>query len=371
MKLILHLGMDKTGTTAIQLSLTAMRAALLERGVLYPSIRLKSPNHNFLTLLTENPDHISGMYRIEIDRDPDFMRKKVFPSWEGIVAQIAEHKPSKLILSSEMLLDALNTDFKGALLNRILSLSDDIHPIIYTRKPSAHYLSRAQQRLKNAGRIIPPGPANYRRPIEQWEQALGRPAELCAYERAQMTGEDSTTDFLHRVLSAHEREGLEIVRTRANETLSAESMAIIQDFRRMVLPDRDTDRVDSSTSLRRILSKLDKRFPGERPALRPEIAHAIDHSSTDLLWLRERSGIVFQGIDYDSIRPPRADAGELAGKLVADICMVDAQRKSLLASCVINELHSQLETEKRKKRDRKRWQSRLFEKLFGKRNPAR
>lgn len=342
MKLILHLGMPKTGTTSLQLSLTAMHEALLERGVLYPSLLIDAPDHNFLTLLTENPDRIPGMYWFDIERHPGFMHDRILPSWDGILEQIARHKPGKLILSSEMLFSRFEDDHRGLLLKKLRNLSADISTIIYIRQPSKHYLSNVQQKLKNAGTFWPPGPARLQVHIEAWERALGNTAQLLAYERSQLIGEDSTSDFIHRVLSPSEREGLDIPRTRSNESLSAESMSILQDFRLSTCPELEDRRVPSNTALRRILTELDAQIPGHPPALLPEIADFIDHSSTDLLWLRERSGIHFSGIDYariGSVPPPPLPDRPLT---VTDICSVDPERKALLTSLAIETLHRQI-----------------------------
>ena len=58
--------------------------------------------------------------------------------------------------------------------------------------------------------------------------------------------------------------------------------------------------------------------------LRPEIADAIDYSSTDLLWLREKFGVSFSGLDYNAIGSRAPFLIPNTGITVEEICDVDA-----------------------------------------------
>lgn len=362
MKLVLHIGMGKTGTSALQQALRRMQAPLLERGVLYPSTKIKITNHNFLVLLTENPDHAPGIFRTKILQDPSYLNDYVLGSWDSIQEQIAKHRPKKVILSAENLFFALKHDTSNRLIDKLTSLTDDIAPIAYVRQPSRHYLSKVQQRIKNSAVVEAPGPAHIQAPIEAWERALGIPVQTCLYDRKFLHNEDSTADFLYRMLERDEYEGIEIPANNVNESLSAEAMAILQDFRRSIFPGQDGLYFDSSTTLRRLLTEMDDKVSPARPSLHAEIADHVDHSSTDLLWLKDEKGIEFSGVDYSRIGSTTCPASYAQDLSISDICPVDLDRKNTLAAIAFDALYQKLRAEQQESRERpafKEWLSRI------------
>src|SRR3989344_5912389 len=62
MQFILHIGQSKTGTTALQRFLSANRAGLVRRGILYPDVQLGGIR---LNVLNHNPfaDSLAGEVR--------------------------------------------------------------------------------------------------------------------------------------------------------------------------------------------------------------------------------------------------------------------------------------------------------------------
>lgn len=354
MQLILHLGTPKTGTTALQEALTALNPRLRERGVLYPLLDTKLPNHNFLALLAESEERMSGLFRYFIKQDPNYLTHRIPKALADLEAQIKQSKPRKVIISSEMIFYALSCDTDGRLRNRLLSLSNDIRLIAYFRRPSRYYLAVAQQQLKNACTIPRPKPMELRKHIENWEKSMMCPMTALCYDRSALNGADITSDFLHRVLDSEELAELDIPIISSNETLSAEAMEVIQDYRRAIYPESNDERFEDNNALRKALAALEPSVrPSTKPQLHAEIAEYIDYSSTELLWLRERYGVTFPDLDYARIAdraPPN-----LADKLrVSDICPVDSERKNVLYAHALKLIHDQLANKlaKRKRKQR-------------------
>lgn len=64
MKLILHLGMPKTGSTSIQTFMAQNRDNLLALGVLYPKVNISTNNHNFISIFLNEHENIPRRYRV-------------------------------------------------------------------------------------------------------------------------------------------------------------------------------------------------------------------------------------------------------------------------------------------------------------------
>lgn len=357
MQLILHVGTPKTGTTALQEALITLNPSLRKRGVLYPLLDTKLPNHNFLAILTETEERRSGLFRYFLKQDPNYLTHRVPKALTELEAQIKQSKPRKVIISSEMIFYALSFDTEGHLKNRLLGLSNDIRLIAYFRRPSRYYLSVAQQQLKNACTMFRPKPMELRRHIENWERSMQCPMTAICYDRSALIGGDITTDFLHRVLDAEELAELDIPSISSNETLSAESMEILQDYRCAIYPHSDEEHFEDSNALRKALAALETSvLPSTKPQLYPEIAEYIDYSSTELLWLRERYGITFPDLDYSRIADRAAPT--LPDRLrVSDVCPLDRDRKAVLYAHALKFIHDKLANELAR---RKRKQRSLF-----------
>lgn len=354
MQLILHIGTPKTGSTALQEALIQLTPALQKRGILHPLLRTKVPNHSFLTLLTGNDEHMSGLFRYFIRKDPKYLTHKIPRAWNDLEAQIRKSRPRKLILSSEMLFSVLVFDTNNLLRDRLLSLSRDIRLVAYFRRPSHYYLSHAQEMVKYSSALPLPAPMNIRQHVELWERSMNCSLTAVCYDRSELIGGDVTTDFLHRVLDEDERAGLDVPRITSNESISAEAMEILQDYKRIIHPDSGDERFEDHIALRRALIALEQKTPPPQKAkLRAEIADAVDYSSVELLWLRDRYGVSFPGIDYARVsRVPAPDFS--ACPRVSELCAVDPDRKAALYACAVRHVHDTLAKELalRKKRQR-------------------
>lgn len=302
---VLHIGMAKTGSTALQDCLSRSREYLLTRGVLYPKNPdgLKFNNHRLLV-----------QPLLEYRKLPPSMRRNAGPEelearHESFVAtarkQVEETKPECLLLSSEHLFNGFSGDRAELVLKDLeaMGADRDVEVVVYIRRPSEHFLSLCQQGLRTSHRVRQPSPPNYRRPLRRASRLFGRKSvKVRLFNRAHMVDGDIVSDFCAAFLSPEgiARDRLEDV-SRANESVGTESMDILWRYRTKFDGEKKSQYTPGSNQLFQALCFAEETVGVTRPKLNPAIADLIDYSSDQLSWLRDRFGIEFPGFDYDRL----------------------------------------------------------------------
>lgn len=326
---ILHIGSSKTGSTALQAACRKHADALLAAGVLYPEVRSHAISHHFLGLLVKQPGEQARIYGQAYVGHPELLQADFAAHWRSIKRQVQRHKPRVLLLSSETLFVVPEPEKAAALRQLFLELAGSWEVVAYIRRPSAFYLSRVQQDLKHSGHFSPPDAIAFRDVVESWQQLLGAPVKLAAFARESLHDGDIFRDFLSRYLP-QVRLAEDLRAGTANETLSAESMALMQDYYNCNHPGKERWIVEDSRRYRALLQKTERlEGGGRRPELRADIAAHVDRSSVDLHWLDAQYGIRFSGVDLASIGSGNADM-YLRISRVAELCEVDQARKERL-----------------------------------------
>ncbi|HET7715553.1 MAG TPA: hypothetical protein VFK86_07980 [Bauldia sp.] len=323
MRIVLHIGMPKAGSSALQGALTRARGALRRKGVLYPKTRL---NHNFLIAGLAPPDRMGRLFQQHYDGDADAIRADFADFWGGIVDSVRREAPSTVVLSSEFLFGAVGEAGGDALRALLAPLGGSTEIICYVRRPSDYYLSMAQQRLKASWVIRPVEAIGYRRSLEAALVAAER-VHAVPYDRSLFPDGDVVADFAARFMPEAAADLRAVTDLKVKPSMSAEAMAIVQAYRRSHHPDENDRFTPDTGQLVRRLGEREAELGGRRrPELLPHVRDHIDQSSVDLLWLRDTFGIVFDGIDYVTIA---ARAG-LTPESVDEICVVDPERRRLL-----------------------------------------
>jgi hypothetical protein len=163
MKLILHIGEGKTGTTSIQRALCASRAELLNQGILYLPI-VGSPNQCWLNV------PIGGAIRT----NRESALKAVGIWFDELEERLSKNNIQVLLISAETLFNHSAEDILRLLHARISF--DSISVICYLRETGDYYLSLVQQVLKGGAKI--PLPTTYTHHISKyvkgWFKEVGR-----------------------------------------------------------------------------------------------------------------------------------------------------------------------------------------------------
>lgn len=334
MDTLFHIGMAKTGSSALQRALFCSAEHLDACGVLYPRdpARPKSENHRLFAItiapLSKLPRHmkaLGGQEEVET----------AFAAFHAAVAElIAVRKPRLLLLSSETMFSTLmRGEHQGRLRAALDGLEAEPNFTAYVRQPSLYYLSDMQQVLLLRAKLLQPQSPRYRSKIQAYETAFGRRRiSLHLYNRSALKGGDIIADFCARYLERFGVDAAKLARDKpVNASLSAESMTIMHAFRRDFHADREDQKTKGSTYLRRLLRAADLAVGAPKPRLRQEIADAIDGASQEALWLRDEYGVVFPNFDYRRLERGRLTRLPTRELSVSEIAVVDPSiRKAII-----------------------------------------
>lgn len=336
MRIVLHIGMAKAGSTALQSGLSSLRKALREAGVLYPASPLVKSKQPLLIAAVTPADHLPRLLHHKIGAETDSVDALVESWFMKVAKAIRTVRPAVLLLSDEWLFKLKDAGRLESLDRRLRSLGDQVDVVAYVRRPSAHYLSMLQQSLKASHRIRQPAGTAYCATLEGYAEHVADTLRVFPYDRAAWPGGDILRHLLDQIVPGA---GLpfESVQQRPNHSLSAEAMSILAAYRAAFWPDHGGRFTPDTRRLVQALRAADAELGGSRrPQLWEPVRRYVDQASTDLLALRDHHGITFDGIDYDTVgklpdMPPPA-------RTVEDVCQVDAARKAELALRTIGKL---------------------------------
>lgn len=190
--LVLHIGMGKTGTTALQRYFTANRKLLADRGILYPEYGTMVGAHHLLS------PH----------RPPSLVKNWTFKEVNEWAPLLALEAPENVLISSELMVSA-DSEKVVAFCNSLKKWFD-LKIVIYLRRQDDIITASYQQQIKAGTQwhtidtIFDRKVAlyNYERIIEPWSQAAGSENIIVRpYERQQFFHKDICHDFLHHVFS--------------------------------------------------------------------------------------------------------------------------------------------------------------------------
>jgi hypothetical protein len=308
MKTILHIGMPKTGSTALQDSLNRSHDGLLAHGVLYPENPGKVGFINHKYIVADLLDHDRLPRHLVRGQDAGTIADKQRAFRRHLMRQVRDARPRGLVISTESLFRSFNQAARDKLAALFADLRTEPEAVAYLRKPSAHFASALQQHIKASSIVRAPKVPHYRSVIGSYEKLLGRGrVHLNLFDRAALHEGDIVADFAVKYLGPlGVPRSVLLAPETTNETLSAESVDILRDFRATFHADRQDLFTADTNGLIHALAAIDARLQSPRPRLVEGLADLIDQSSPDPLWLRDSHGLVFPGYDY-----ARAERGPL------------------------------------------------------------
>ncbi|WP_444893482.1 hypothetical protein ACJJIE_02850 [Microbulbifer sp. TRSA001] len=215
MKIYVHIGSDKTGSTAIQATLSQNRAALRAQGIEYPQFQKQGNHHE--CLFQELRSGKKGECWLKLDR-------------------IISSKPKYLILSSEAFCTLKTPEI--ALLKKWLNYSDT-RVIAYIRRADEYLESGIMQRLKTAksytafkwqyiaAKYIPTllDPYVYRAAfktlfVKRWEKGYPDGVIIRPYDKNQWKDENLILDFLSSLNLTEAQNSIQTSKVNRNITSS-------------------------------------------------------------------------------------------------------------------------------------------------------
>lgn len=303
MKLILHIGRPKTGTSTLQATLSGRARLLREAGYLYPRIGHVT-HHKHITFLlpclAPSPKH-EGM-------PPEDLRSRGEAGLGDVKRQIDRHRPHTVILSSEYLFRPMTGADVDILTDYLRQICDDIAVVAYLRDPVSAFASGLAQRLKT-NHLLPDGirPADYVAPIA----AFRRRHKVYAhrFDRASLIGGDIVTDFMTRYVEGVPPGPAD---SDTNRSPGAEGIKLLWLYRRTFAADRaGTYGDDLKAFYGRILAAEDTLGRSRKVVVLPRVA---DHLYGLFLpqhdYLKAHDGIDFLGdrvvgVPSEPLPPPQ------------------------------------------------------------------
>ncbi len=298
MKILVHMGMGKTGTTSLQESLHAASGALRNRGVLYPDFGHQSVTHHLLVALCGCSNRLPPAL-LQSMGGPEAITEKAKVAWDMLCRDVQRRRPEILVLSSEHLFMMTDGAAKASLVNRLSSLSSDIVPILYIRHPVHGFRATVQQRIKTSNQPIQPHGARLQTAILDTEAAFPTKLQMVAFDRSALHGGDIVADFATRFLSPLVKV-TDLPTHSSNVGLSAEALMLMARLR-----DEGGNSDEVAHKLRRLtthLEKLDRDDPPAQPlTLLPEVADAALRAAVSHRWLAETGRLQIPGLDISKI----------------------------------------------------------------------
>lgn len=283
-RLLLHIGTGKTGSSSIQAALKALKV----KGLVYPLIN-EAGNQN-IDVLFKSYEGAGRGIRSKFDQH-QFRNFK-----DQINASLMKYfeKHDNVVISSEYLFDSSSEQVKK-IFNYFKGVGfTDIKVVLYLRNPSSLYLSSIQQRLKASYKF--PKPQEFQvkmtQKIERWSRFFGRKNLLVReFSPEELIGGDVVADFSN-VLSEYFNIPEALNGVRVNESISAEGMKILQEYRIKHYPINDNVFFSDSSELVNKLMALYRKGVGSRPKLKDSVYFFIvGNHSADIISVNRNYGI--------------------------------------------------------------------------------
>jgi hypothetical protein len=240
--LYLHIGTEKTGSTALQSVSGLNRAILRTHGILYP----KTPgdrNHTKLTIFAADKPNALDLRRLaRLFPDAaydEFMAQ--FP--ETLRSEIATEQCPQVFLSNEHLSSRLKGVAEIRRLAAIIQpLAESVKIVVYLRRQPELFLSTYSTSIK-AGRtraLEPPKKDqhpryNYEKLLSLWADVFGEENVIVRiYDRNTLVGHDVVKDFFS-IMNYEPGPDIEIPAT-LNERLDHDALSFLLEFNKHVPP---------------------------------------------------------------------------------------------------------------------------------------
>ena len=288
MRLTLHIGTTKSGSTSLQIALRRCAPSLAKVGVYYDHRTL---NHNRLELLVRDPSRWTRQHRSMDDR----ARARGIKKAEEIVARLRKattgRRYAEAIVSAEYL-SLFNAGEAGQLLDRLDLPDVEIQVVCYVRRPSHHWLSLGQQLLKASSTF--PAAIDYRynlqETLEAWQsdsrvrRMIVRPSD-----RSQLVRGSIVSDFVANVVPAAVMAEDAV---RVNESMTTEAAILQQRFRAATHPDMDNRFTPVGSRVLNAILEVSRDVPGTPLQAHQALLDLVDrqHVAT-LRWLKSRYGV--------------------------------------------------------------------------------
>lgn len=243
-KLILHIGMDKTGTSAIQFFLHKNRKILLDdHGILYPKTGLWSD-------FSHHPFAFAAMDGLEMSPQfsgtklKKFTSTKLYKLFHSLESECK--KSSTVIISSECLFKCLTKDGSGEFIKLVKRSFDLVTVVVYVRRQDEWIISRHKHSVLSGHEIscdqlAKPFFCNYKEYIDLWASVFGaNNIVVRPYEKSQFFGNSIYSDFMSLV-EINSLSKFQLPSNKLNTSLGVMELCFKQQCNEVEFPDKLTN----------------------------------------------------------------------------------------------------------------------------------
>lgn len=299
MRITLHIGTEKTGTSTIQSFLKQSAGALYEQGVLVPNaLRQNGKGDTHLALAamfcsTEERMRLQSMAGKRDAETEAAYRDRIFDALAKEVREAREEGRDRLLISSEHLSSRLRTTQDLESLKAFLEEFGTVEKVIvYLRRQDKFLVSSFSTELKS-GRVQPfniPNPNwarhryDYQHLLSLWSEVFGE-STLCVrpFEKHRFVDNDLVKDFFV-VAGLDYPGGIQVV--ERNPMLDLAGMAIMLRFNHWV---RDHGMENQRELRRKLVTRLDRRPQGPKMQLSGEEAlEFVKRYEKQNMWVSEK-----------------------------------------------------------------------------------
>ncbi len=210
MKITLHIGVEKTGSTSIQHYLSQNREDLQKQGVLYAE-SLSLPNNDYLVAFSQDAGKKSDIRaRYGMADNPEEIEKFRKKVEDDLRREIAISNPENLIISNEHLTSRLNSSEElNRLFDFLTGFSRNIELIIYLRRQDSLLESLYSTAIKSGNtydfdtyfqKIWKRHDLHFYSLLKMWEDFVPREKmKVRIFEKEKLLNQDIVDDFLSLV----------------------------------------------------------------------------------------------------------------------------------------------------------------------------
>jgi len=292
MRTVIHIGMFKTGTTALQKMLSLHADELRKRGILYPHVEPGTRAQHRLSVLLKPYVPLWGR---PVDFDDIAMARGQL---DLVKQEVAQHRPEVLLLSSEAMFRPID-DGPQDLLDELAAISESVEICVWVRDPVEQFAAGFRQRAKSHRGYRPIAGVSYRAALESWIAKVGQDkVTVRRYARDSLVNREIFDDYLGAIFS-HDLGLPKINHHEQNTSLSPEAIQAVQAYFDAYPRANFAKAGRYKARLLNFLMAFDRAHPPPDMApLKPDVAARIRAATADVHWLRETFGIVFPATDY-------------------------------------------------------------------------
>ena len=240
MKFVIHIGAEKTGTTAVQAFLAENRRMLSEAGFLVPA-SLGEANHIPLTLMALDPERITPLHRLRHLYSPEDIADFTSDHTTAFAEELRGFSGTTVVLSNEHLSSKLHGDAIARFAGWISQFTDEVEILLYLRRQDLAHVSWYSTQVKIGGTEDFDWPDertarqryDYLSLIRGWEEHFPTATwAIRVFERDRLQGGRVETDLLSVLRLDPSAEW--VFPPRANESLDVTRLAFLLEFNRHV-----------------------------------------------------------------------------------------------------------------------------------------